>query len=113
LPITPYNYALRHFEGFKTIWTTVRERHGCAGRACTGAASPPSQEASGQSWRHRREKGRCFSHTLVVLKKKWLQSPKAWGKRRALEPMTGATDDFSEMPGSAYCGISHKETGVS
>ena len=50
------------------------------------------------------------SHTLVVLKKKWLQSLGAWGKRRAIEPMTGATDDFSEMPGSAYCGISHKKT---
>jgi hypothetical protein len=50
------------------------------------------------------------SHSLVSLKKKRLQRLEARGKRRAIETMTGATDDFSEKPGSAYCGISHKET---
>jgi hypothetical protein len=37
------------------------------------------------------------SHTLVSLKKKRLQRLEARGKRRAIETMTVAIDDFSEM----------------
>jgi hypothetical protein len=37
------------------------------------------------------------SHTLVSLKKKRLPRLEARGKRRAVEAMTVAIDDFSEM----------------
>jgi hypothetical protein len=109
-PLHPYNYALRHFEGSQTIWTTV-------GESATDALAAHERE------RHLRQarklavkvgvtvaKKEDVSHTLVSLKKKRLQRLEARGKRCAIETMTLAIDDFFEMPGSAYCGISHKKT---
>jgi integrase len=41
-------------------------------------------------------------HTLLALKKKWLQKLEAQGKRRAMETMTTAIDDLLAVTGHTY-----------
>jgi hypothetical protein len=95
-PLHPYNYALCHFEGFKTIWTTVRVRH-----RCSGAHGREQHLRRGRKLAVKAgvtvAKKEDVSHTLVSLKKKRLQRLEALGKRRAIGTMTVAIDDFSEM----------------
>jgi hypothetical protein len=72
-PLHPYNYALRHFEGSKTIWITV-------GESATDALAAHERE---QHLRQARRlavkagvtvvKKEDVSHTLTSLKKRWLQ----------------------------------------
>jgi hypothetical protein len=92
-------YALRPFEGSKTVWTTVGERNGRSGRARPGAASPPGQEAGGQSWRHGRGKRQGFPYAALHQKE---MEAGGRGKRRAIETMTIAIDDFLAVTGQTY-----------
>jgi hypothetical protein len=41
-------------------------------------------------------------HTLLALRKKWLQKLEAQGKRRAIETMSVAIDDFLAVTGHTY-----------
>jgi CO dehydrogenase/acetyl-CoA synthase beta subunit len=87
-------YALRHFEGSKTVWTTVGEN------ATDALAAHDRAQHLRQAKKLAVKAGVTVveknevSHTLLSLKKRWLQKLEARGKRRAVETMTIAIDDF-------------------
>jgi hypothetical protein len=95
-------YALRHFEGAKTVWTTVDEN------ATDALAARDREQHLRQAKKLAVKAGVTIvekdevSHTLVSFKKKWLQKLEARGKRRAIETMTIAIDDFLAVTGNTY-----------
>jgi hypothetical protein len=95
-------YALRHFEGAKTIWTTVGEN------ATDALAARDREQHLRQAKKLAVKAGVTIvekdevSHTLGSLKKKWLQKLEARGKRRAIETRTIAIDDSLAMTGHTY-----------
>jgi integrase len=95
-------YALRYFEGSKTVWKNV-------GDNATDALAARDRE---QNIRQAKtlavragvtvvEKDDSH-HTLLALRKKWLQKLEAQGKRRAIETMSVAIDDFLAVTGHTY-----------
>jgi hypothetical protein len=95
-------YALGHFEGSKTVWTTVGEN-------ATDALASRDQEQHLRQARKLAVKAGVtvvekdeVSHTLLSIKKRWLQKLEARGKRRAIETMTMAIDDFLAVTGHTY-----------
>ena len=95
-------YALRHFEGSKTVWTTVGEN------ATDALAARDREQHLRQAKKLAVKAGVTVvekdevSHTLLSLKKRWLQKLEARGKRRAIETMTIAIDDFLAVTGHTY-----------
>jgi hypothetical protein len=95
-------YALRHFEGSKTVWTTVGEN------ATDALAARDREQHLRQAKKLAVKAGVTVvekdevSHTLLSIKKRWLQKLEARGKRRAIETMTIAIDDFLAVTGHTY-----------
>jgi hypothetical protein len=87
-------YVLRHLEGSKTVWTN-------AGDNATNALIARDRQQQVRQVKNLAVKAGVTvvekddaRHTLLSLKKKWLQKLEARGKRRAIETMTIAIDDF-------------------
>jgi hypothetical protein len=95
-------YALGHFEGSKTVWTTVGEN-------ATDALAARDREQHLRQARKLAVKAGVtvvekdeVSHTLLSIKKRWLQKLEARSKGRAIETMTIAIDDFLAVTGHTY-----------
>jgi len=95
-------YALRHFEGTKTVWTNVGEN-------ATDALAARNRELNVRRAKNMAVKAGVTvlekddaRHTLASLKKRWLQKLEARGKKRAIETMSVAIEDFLAVTGHTY-----------